>query len=99
MRLLHGVTKRALQSRSKPAPSSRFGLSPFSELPRWVMPDMLRVAAVELGDPLSFVIAMEPGDSSQHCRISVKYCSNRDVHALLEVLEISDDRERHHHQQ
>jgi hypothetical protein len=48
-----------------PAPGG-LGEHPFADLPGRVVPHMLRVATLELGDPVPFVILPEPDDSSIH---------------------------------
>ena len=45
------------------------GLGPLADLPRGIVPDVLRVPARELSDPLSLVVAMKSDDCLIHAPV------------------------------
>jgi hypothetical protein len=61
---LHPDTLHASQSLADETRTSRFGRHPRPRLPRRIVPHVLRVAALELGNPMSFIILMEADDPS-----------------------------------
>jgi hypothetical protein len=55
----------------------RFGQDPGPQLPRRVMPDMLGMAAIEISNPVSFVVLMETDNRPYHPPHSFMFLNSR----------------------
>jgi len=60
------VAFQALQNLSKSGGTTVFGFHPGPIGPGWIMPNMLSVSTLQLGDPVIQFILVKPGDSLLH---------------------------------
>jgi hypothetical protein len=63
------VIVRAIQVRAESAAAPCFGLRPLAHLPGRLVPDMLGVAALELCDPLPFLVLVKADNALLHLEI------------------------------
>ena len=70
--LLGRVTWRAIQRRPDVLPARLVGQHPCAVLPGRVVPDVLGVTALQLGDPVPLFILMKTNDPALHAR-SARY--------------------------
>lgn len=74
LHLSSGLAPHTLHATKRAADEARpagFRCDPRPRLPRRLVPHMLRVTALEVGDPMTFIILMEPDDPSWNRRILV----------------------------
>ena len=65
-RLSRGDAFHASQRRADERRAAFRRRDPWTDLPRRIVADMLRVAALEIGDPVLFIILMKPGNPPEH---------------------------------
>jgi hypothetical protein len=60
------IADHAVQRLAQSGPSPFFRQDPRTQLPWWMVPDMLIVATLQPGDPVPFVVLMETCDATRH---------------------------------
>ena len=80
------ITSNTLQLDADEARASLFGRHPFSDLPRRIVPDVLVVAALQLGHPVAFFVVMIAGDPALHRFLDVLAASFQNCFSTITVI-------------
>jgi hypothetical protein len=71
-----GVAPHAVQRRTEEARAPLGGRHPLAVLPRRVVTHVLAMSAVEIRDPMTFIIPVEPDNATIHVAVSGRMCES-----------------------